>query len=67
MTCGAHRAGDGSYLLYDKLNRVPCKRACDKCRAAVDPDNKHEKEFEWRDAVDRARADYLSRYPWAMA
>lgn len=41
---GKHRAGDGSYLLYD-MNRIPVKRACDLCRSLVDPKGKLEKEY----------------------
>jgi len=58
MTCGQHRAGDGSYLLYDKLNHIPCKRACDACRSAVDPLNRYEKEINWDEKV----REYLNKY-----
>lgn len=53
---GKHRAGDGSYLLYD-LNQIPTKRACDKCRRLIDPDRKLQKAYD-REA-DLARYHHM--------
>lgn len=44
MGCGSHRAGDGSYRLVDKIDRIPCKRACKICQSTVDPEGRLEPE-----------------------
>ena len=62
--CGVHRAGDGSYLLFDTLNNIPCKRACDLCRSRVDPSGKLRCEGWWERNVAAARARAMSLNLW---
>lgn len=47
-----HRAGDGSYLLYD-MNHIPVKRACDRCRVLADPTGKLEKEYNREEDIQK--------------
>lgn len=67
MSClGRHRAGDGSYRLLD-INRIPCKRVCDRCRAEADPTGRLEREGDRELAIQRAIDWAMAHHPWAVA
>lgn len=70
--CGEHRAGDGSYLLYD-MNDIPCKRVCPKCHAEVvarSPMSKLERGTVTERALARVAAlqeEYVHLNLWSPA
>lgn len=67
MSClGRHRAGDGSYLLVGRLDRIPSKRVCDLCRQEADPRGTHEREDQWERDVAAARARAMSLNLWQI-
>ena len=43
-----HRAGDGSYLVYDRSGMIPIERVCDECR--------QEKLRRWGTDVEKDRS-----------
>ena len=55
---GTHRAGDGSFHIYD-INQVPCKRVCHVCLPFVNSNNRYNRGWEHEQAEAFKRNAHL--------